>query len=186
MKIKIALLLISISFFGCSRDYVSQGKSTFLVVQIDYKTYKFEGASEQVLYSDFTAADTLPLTVNYIPPADFGNVAFNYQPKNELVFDGSIIWMGTGQLKFPAIKSASNFSRGSQVAVRPDTTGFQFLQPAVLPQNYDLDSIWMDIADLKIVNEYLKSHKKVGIFLYTPSVGVGNPADWNWYLFFNK
>ena len=163
-----------------------RSKSKLLVVQIDYETYKFEGASEQFLLSDFTTVDTLPLASNYSLPGDFGNVAFNYQPKNELVFDGSIIWMGTGQLKFPTIKSASNFSRGSQVAVRPDTTGFQFLQPAVMTQNYDLDSIWMDVAELEIVNEYLKSHKKVGLFLYTPSVGAGNPADWNWYLFFNK
>jgi hypothetical protein len=30
---------------------------------------------------------------------------------------------------------------------------------------------------------YANSHKKVAVYLYTPSVGIGNPADWYYLVF---
>jgi hypothetical protein len=42
--------------------------------------------------------------------------------------------------------------------------------------------IWMEIADLAIVSEYMNAQLQVGLYLYTPSVGIGNPADWDWFV----
>ena len=55
---------------------------------------------------------------------------------------------------------------------------------AYYPDTIDYSSIWNSISNLEIVNNYLNTNPngKINLFLYTPSVGIGNPADWDWYI----
>lgn len=50
---------------------------------------------------------------------------------------------------------------------------------------YDYEEVWQSVQNLVKVRAYLKSNpnSSVKLFLYTPSVGVGNPADWDWIIF---
>jgi len=43
----------------------------------------------------------------------------------------------------------------------------------------------MSVQSLVKVREYLSKNPKtpVKLFLYTPSVGAGNPEDWDWIIF---
>lgn len=147
-------------------------------------TYNFEGGNEQFINSKITDSDTIPITVNYKAPGDFGNIALYYQPTNDLLFDGSIIWMGTGTIKYPkTFKSAGSYPLLDNPIDKPDDSRFNsiFGKP---PSDYSL--IWNSVGKLKIVSDYLKSNKKIGLFLYTPSVGIGNPYEWDWFVFMNK
>ena len=47
---------------------------------------------------------------------------------------------------------------------------------------YNYNSIWASVQSLVKVRQYLISNPNatVKIFLYTPSVGIGNPAEWDW------
>jgi hypothetical protein len=129
--------------------------------------------------------DTLPFIEQYQSPGDFGNLTFIYGPTNDTVFDGSIIWMGKGVMRLPASFNApSTFTKLSSRLARPDSSRFQRIFSMSRWVNDTLP--WTTIADLRIVRNYLMANRKIGSFLYTPSVGVGDPADWDWMIFFLK
>ena len=49
---------------------------------------------------------------------------------------------------------------------------------------YNYDPVWSSVQSLVKVRQYLVSNPNatVKIFLYTPSVGIGNPAEWDWII----
>lgn len=188
MKKFLALFINLILLSACQKPCDCTLKTNrVLLLKIDFQTYQFEGAYEQVLGSPFGQFDTLPITNIFVPPGDFGNLTFRYQPNNELIFDGDIIWNGLGAINYPmAFEPPGQFNRTNDPLPLPDSVRFQNIFPEIPPYKLPLDSIWMDVADLQIVEDYINSPKKVGYFLYTPSVGFGNPADWDWFLVFNS
>jgi hypothetical protein len=50
---------------------------------------------------------------------------------------------------------------------------------------YNYNTIWTSVQNIIKVRQYLYANPDatVKIFLYTPSVGVGNPAEWDWFIF---
>ena len=48
----------------------------------------------------------------------------------------------------------------------------------------DHQSIWAAIDNLETVKNYRESNPevKISLFLYTPSVGIGNPEEWDWFV----
>jgi len=182
---KIILALLSIFILSCSKDNDKIGVfNSILLLRVDYMTNQFEGGNEQFINGEITDSDTIPIAVIYKAPGDFGNISLYYQPTNDLLFDGSIIWMGTGTIKYPkTFKSAGSYSLLNNPIVKPDDSRFKciFGNP---PTDYSL--IWNSISRLKIVTDYLKSNKKISLFLYTPSVGIGNPYEWDWFIIMNK
>ena len=51
---------------------------------------------------------------------------------------------------------------------------------------YGLGQIWEAISALKIVSHYRNQNSgdgSIGVMLYTPSVGFGNPKEWYWVVF---
>lgn len=47
----------------------------------------------------------------------------------------------------------------------------------------EADSAWNSLKSLGIVNQFAEYPYRVGIYLYTPSVGGGYPPDWKWVIF---
>ena len=47
------------------------------------------------------------------------------------------------------------------------------------------NEVWTSVQSLVKVRQYLYSNPNasVKLFLYTPSVGIGNPAEWDWIIF---
>ncbi len=189
MKKLMFVLMISL-LIGCTDDdtynyYDHHHHNSVVLLQVNYTDYEFEGGTELFLHSEFNDSDTLPIRVDYVPPGDFGSLGLFYEPKNEPIFKGTIIWSGTGKRLYPYnLYRSEKFLMLDDPIDMPDSDDFQILFPEE-GVDYPLDSIWNSISHLAIVSRYLESGKKVGVFRYTRSVGVGNPNEWDWYVVMN-
>lgn len=182
----IFIFLVALLFQGCDKDEVDKS-NRILLLQVDYVTNVFEGGKELKISNNFTSSDTIPIVVDYKAPGDFGNITLYYEPTNEMIFDGSIIWMGTGEIKFPnEFLTADEFPLMDTFLEEPELTKFQTIFFNLNNQSINYNAIWSSINKLGIVDEYLKSDKKIGLFLYTPSVGVGDPNEWDWFVILYK
>lgn len=175
------LLIIILSFSSC-KNIDESGVSKVLVLKVDYLTNKFEGGTELTFTKSSPNFNIQPI---YISPGDFGNISMIYQDINELLFDGSIVWMGKGYIKYPRnFIPANHFNRVLTSDIVFPKQGFENLfNPD--NTNYDYTQIWMSVQSLVKVREYLSKNPKtpVKLFLYTPNVGAGNPEDWDWIIF---
>ncbi len=153
---------------------------------VDFTTYNFEGGKEITLSKSGITNDTIPVTVNYKPPGDFGNIQLFHKISNDLLFDGSIIWMGRGKIKFPsAFDTSTTFIRMGSALAQPDSSRFQ----KIFYENFqtvNATAIWNAINKLKVTQDYNQFNKRIGLFLYTPSVGIGNPLEWDWIVFLSN
>lgn len=185
--IKKALLLIGfLVLLGCSNASDNKNASKVVLLRVDFMTSVFEGGKELVFSVDRNNLDTIPILVDYKPPGDFGNITLYYQPSGEMIFDGGIIWMGTGQINYPEnFRPPDEFELMETAIELPDASKFQIVFDNLDNQSIDYASIWNAISNLKIVDDYLKENKKIGLFLYTPSVGVGDPNEWDWFVILN-
>jgi len=161
-----------------------------VVLKVDYSTYDFEGGQliELPAYTNLT--DTLPIIINYIEPSDFGSLSVYYSSTNSssLVFDGSVIWAGLGSRSYPStLAAAPDFPLLSAPLANIDSTEFQLVHYELGNQKIYYDSIWGGINNLDVVN-YCRSQNstKMALFLYQPSLGPGDPADWDWYIVMEK
>lgn len=188
MKRSISVLIVLTLLLSCSKDndlrkiQNDQTANKVLVLKVDYTTNAFEGGKELTFTKPTT---TFTISNQYQPPGDFGSIKLIYQELNETLFDGTIHWMGLGQMNFPAsLQPSSEFNVVTTKNIVYPVNGFQNV---FNPHNetYDYSPVWMSIMPLVKVREYLKSNpnQTVKIFLYTPSVGVGNPADWDWIIY---
>jgi hypothetical protein len=185
-KLIYTLLLATLFFASCSKteeDEIFNPSLTankVLLLKVDYLKNAFEGGKE-LTFSQ--AATSFTITTEYKSPGDFGNIKLTYKELNEKLFDGSIIWMGRGEISFPKnliepkhFEAAANYN-----IVYP--VGFEnIFNPN--NQTFNYTPIWLSVHHYQKVREYLTSNPqaKAKIFLYTPSVGVGNPADWDWII----
>jgi len=152
-----------------------------LLLKVDYTTNVFEGGKE-LIFSDTTS--TFNVEVEYQQPSDFGGIQLYYKELDAKIFDGTIVWNGTGGITYPeSFEPASSF----EVTLTNDfvfpTEGFEnVFNPA--QETYDYQTIWSAVQSLVKAREFVYSNPeaKARIFLYTPSVGVGNPAEWDWII----
>ena len=194
---KILVVLTALSVLACKKtsepaklqtNPIAQPttpSSKILMLKVDYLTYNFEGGKEINLSQSMLTNDSIPIKIDYKSPGDFGNITLYYKPTNDKLFDGSIIWMGKGNMTFPAqLDSASTFVKINNATTQPLSSRFQL----IFNQNQtpNISSIWNAIQKLKIISNYLPNNKKIGVFLYTPSVGIGDPADWDWFIFMSN
>lgn len=180
-------IILFLLFTACSKEsapLVVQNETGILLLQVDYMTHQFEQGVELKIATVNAASDSLPITVQYKPPGDFGNISFYYKPTNDLIFDGSIIWMGSGEITYPkTFLSPQNFPLLNYTLEKPGDSRFQRLFAG---QAIDLSLLWNAINKLEIMTQYLGNNKKIGYFLYTPSVGMGNPNEWDWFIIISK
>ncbi len=158
--------------------------NTILLLKIDYLTYKFEGGAEKLISRGLANTDSIPIEIVYKSPSDIGHISLFYKPTNDLLFDGSIFWAGSGGLYIrKQFGLPETYYKTTTEPAKPDDSRFQKIF-SIAP--FDYSKIWKSISNLSIVTEYLKSNKKIGLLLYTPCVGVGDPAYWDWYVFLSK
>ncbi len=190
MNLKIVATLFAFLFLvGCNDDddnYIDDWNNSILMLQVDYSSYELE-AGQEFLFSDpISTSDTIPIGVDYDEPSDFGNVSLYYAPTDDVFFFGTVVWNGKGEVKYPYHWVApSSFLTIDTPVDQPAETNFQLIHSATSEENIDYAAIWDAVDDLSIVDEYISSGKKVGLFLYQPSVGAGDPDDWDWYVILN-
>ncbi len=184
MKTQLFFFILVFSlFFSCSKSkseeaIVTPSANSVLLLKVDYLTNTFEGGKELT----FANSPTFTISKQYTPPGDFGELKLFYQELNQPIFKGTIIWMGLGSISFPNNFDLPNtFSTVLTTDFVVPSSGFENIHNPD-NQNIDYTTIWSHIQNLVKVRQYLTSNPNatVKVFLYTPSVGVGNPADWDW------
>ncbi|MDB5209373.1 MAG: hypothetical protein JWQ30_200 [Sediminibacterium sp.] len=181
-KILFSILPIFCLFLSCSKKDDGPRENKILMLKVDYLTNTFEGGKETIYP---TSPLTFTLSPQYKEPADFGNLKIQYKELNEILFDGDIIWMGTGRIKTPQnMLPASQFEKVTAADIVNPMVGFQNI---FNPYNgvFDYTPIWLSIQRLVKVREYLNANPnaEIKLFLYTPSLGGGDSAEWDWIIF---
>lgn len=177
----VILFFMALGIAGCThRDNSSPQNPANKVVllRVDYMSDSLEAMAEVSLSGSLQSSDTIPLKVIYKSPGDFGNLTLVYGNSSDTVFDGSIIWMGTGTVRIPQSFTTAMPTTSITVS-QPDSSVYQQVFGFHAP---DYDKLWAAIGKLQVVNNYLRQGKRPAYFLYTPSVGVGNPYEWDWFV----
>ena len=153
-----------------------------LLLKVDYTTNKFEGGKE-LIFTD--SAATFTVANEYKAPGDFGNIKLIYRELEATLFDGTIIWSGTGKMNYPQnLQGPEQFNSVATADFVSPGSGFEnVFNPGNKVYNYTAP--WSAIQKLVKVRTYLKAYpaQSVKLFLYAPSVGIGNPAEWDWIFF---
>ncbi len=187
----ILLLLITVLFFNCSKEIIDppmpeSQNDTVLMLKVDFLNEVFEGGKEIMVNEPIADFD---VTSNYQEPGDFGGIQLYSANSNTLLFDGTIVWMGLGEVQYPLeIESPANFSTLEDAIELPVADQFEnvmYSEFAYYPEDMDLSTIWNAIDDLALVKTYRDANPeaKIQMFLYTPSVGDGDSAEWDWMIF---
>ncbi len=186
MKIRILLLLTVAFLSACSGEenegpaatLLPESGNKIMLLKVDYTTNVFESGKELEFANP---TDTFTISVDYQSPADFGRIQLYYQELDEKIFDGSIHWMGLGNISFP-----ENFlpANAFEHVLTEDFALCAGIENIFNPNNqeFDYQLVWSSIQGLVKVRQYLQSNPaaSVKLFLYTPSVGIGNPEEWDW------
>lgn len=187
MKIKILFLsLIAISF-GCNSDNMdihTDAPNQILMLKVDYTTNTFEGGA---IFGFSKPTDNFTITNEYVSPGDFGSVKLIYKELNQILFAGTIHWMGLGKMTFPEkLEPANSFKHAGTYDLRYPN-GYD---DVFNPDNRELDyeKAWLSVQSLEKTREFLAANptQKAKMFLYTPSVGAGDPKDWYWVIYLKK
>jgi hypothetical protein len=194
----IFLLFISVqitqanTFYQAETDtLISNDSMNLAILEMDYLTNQFIRAS--VLHYPMCTTcdqDSLPFLGEYTAPMDFGDMKFYYTFNNQMLFWGSLVWMGTGQINYPtAFAPASSFPATGEFVPLPANR--QYLYWSVFPSMGGLqyfkdksDTMWAEIAELQLVHQFAAgNHMRVGFFGYAPTQGLFDPNQARWIIF---
>ena len=167
---------------GCSDDEENNTKNKVLMLKVDYQTFNFEGGIE---YTFDQKTDSFNLDVDYIYYTDTETITITYRELNEILFDGTLIWNGLGEMKTPQLLHAPEyFDTISTNDVIYPSRGFTTLKAYLYDWNADFYNVWMSIHHLKKVREYLSSNpfQQIKVFVYTPRSGYTD-SNADYYIF---
>ena len=189
MKKSFLLLVFAALLMSCSdteTDPVNGGSegNKVLLLKVDLLTNAFEGGKELT----FPDNNNFTISVDYNPPGDFGDVTLNYEEVGMPIFAGDITWMGLGEITYPESMDASGeFTTIQNPVSQPNESQFSLVtyeetEANIFFEDIDYDAIWAAVDNLAAVKEFRDSNPdaQVNLFLYTPSVGIGNPEEWDW------
>lgn len=190
MKKLILLSGLCLFFVSCSDESGTEvealSENRILMLEVDLETNTFKGGVE-FSYPELAG---FTITTDYSPPGDFGDITLKYQEADSNLFAGTIVWAGSGERTYPETLNASNlFITETIPSPMPGQESFELVSYGDFgghyPETIDYSGIWDAIDNLKRVKEFRAANPaaKVHLFLYTPSVGIGNPAEWSWYVF---
>lgn len=151
-----------------------------LISKVDYLTFGYKGFyALNVTGKEETGAD-IPIVAQYDSPSDFGSIRLYYRTTDNLLAEGTIVWNGCGQLAFPeAFRAGQPESEGLPYPGQEHIVQLNEAGEATTDYNeQEMRHIWESISQQKeFQHYYANSQKRVAVYLYTPSVGMMNPAD---------
>jgi len=159
-----------------------------LISKVDYLTFRYKGFYALNVSNKLNSGNEIPFLSQYQSPGDFGYIKLFYRNTDNMLMDGTIIWSGCGHLNFP-----DNFRAGLPMdngLPYPGQSRIAFINDGgnymTVTDERELQYIWQSVSRQKEFQHYYgNSSKKVAVYLYTPSVGVGDPAD-AYYLVFTE
>ena len=147
-----ATVSMNANFSNCTDEPFTDGN--VLMLKVDYLTNTFEGGYE---FSFDNIPNSFNIRKEYRAPGDFGYIKYYYYETSDLLFYGTIIWMGEGEIYYPQnLLPASVFD-------------FTLLDNIVFPNGFEdigvyspLDinytNVWLSVENLAKVREYLAKH----------------------------
>ena len=185
----IILLLIS-----CNKNddkETNNNTRDLIFLKVDFQTNNFKGANV-FQFNNIQFTSNIPFEANYIPPNNFfGNYTLKYIPTEEIVFDGTIRWLGF-TYDYPVTSSANTFLTTNQNAIIDFSTAEYFL-PTInelnaegYNTNFNYQEIWDAVKNLEITNQYVSQNAKIGFLLYTPGLGIFQPDSACWFVILYK
>lgn len=182
MKKFIAILFLFVAAMGCNHNIEPITGNKVLLLKVDFQTNTFEGGKELTFAKEI---ETFTITNVYVSPGDMGSIKLMYSELNDSLFSGTILWMGKGEMTYPKdLLKADQFESVVTLDYITPKAGFEnVFNPD--DKTYDYNKVWSSVQALVKARQYLRSNPDatVKLFLYTPSVGMGNPADWDWIMF---
>ena len=138
MKRSISLFVIVLSLLlSCSKDndlkkiQNDQKANKVLMLKVDYTSNTFEGGKELTFTKPTT---TFTISNQYKAPGDFGSIKLIYQELNEILFDGTIHWMGLGQMNFPeSLQPSVEFDKAKTTDFIYPVNGFKTYLIPIIP-----------------------------------------------------
>ena len=170
-----------------------------LIAKVDYMTFEYGGFCSTNVTNKQNEGNEIPFFGDYMSPSDGGYVKLYYRDESNLLMYGTIIWNGCGELIYP-----NAFVKGGNVDtyVPEYTMKRSLLFPSdrisyidadgnyvqdVDESDNDLGYIWQTLsAQEEFMSYYEQTAKKVAVFLYAPSVGVGDPYEWYYMVFVER
>ena len=163
------LILLTISCNSIEHE------SKLLLLKVDFQTNKFEEGIE-IPFPD----TSLNILTDFLRPHDFGNIRLFQEGSNDTIFDGTIVWEGTGKRTFPKeMLPYRKFHFRKKDTPLPPESKIKFIT-----EKGNYHNIWSAIENLSIVHQYLKSNPngEIFFFLYNPSVGILDRSKSDWYI----
>lgn len=182
MKTKLfilGLLGIASFFVSCKPVELDQAdadlKKHILICKVDYTTLGYQGYYAMNVSGKINKGDTIPFVSEFVSPGDIGRIKLFYNTKDNLLFEGGIVWSGLGKLIFP-----ESFCAGEKLADTlpyPGQERIGFINEngayTAVESDDQLQSIWNTVSSQKEFRHYYaNSSKKVAVYLYTPTVGM--------------
>ena len=159
-----------------------------LISKVDYLTFRHKGFYALNVTNKLNSGNEIPFVSQYQAPGDFGYIKLFYRNTDNLLMDGSIVWAGCGALTFPdhfraGLPMDAGLPYPGQDRIAFINNGGHYV---TVTDERELQYIWQSVSRQKEFQHYYgNSSKKVAVYLYAPSVGVGNPAD-AYYLVFTE
>ncbi len=157
-----------------------------LICKVDYLTFRYKGYYALNVTDKLNSGNEIPFMAEYGYPMDFGYIKLYYRNINNLLMDGTIVWNGCGALNFPtSFRAGQQLDKGLKY---PGQSHISFIDGSGTYVNVtddnELQHVWQSVSRQKEFKHfYQHSSKKVAVYLYTPSVGIGNPADAYYFVF---
>ena len=182
----IIYILVLFVLFGCDN---SEGPEVVIcpletpmvfALTVDYTTNEFLGGYTVDMP---VLQESLTMACEYKAPGDFGSVKWYDKQSQTELFAGTIIWMGKGERTFPEkISPPSSFPKLDIITAMPSMTTLLHDESVEVDEDIDYTTVWKAIANLQCVS-WVSDSTPAYIYLYRPSVGVGDPKDWYWVIF---
>lgn len=179
--------IIHLAGFSQSDTILKESFVNIATLIVDFDSYEFEGGDMSYYSCASCPIDSIPFTIDYDSPGDFGGVTFKLSSQQDTVFHATIIWMGTGQIYYPdEFNLQAPFINSNTVINRPDdlryiyTDGNVITDPGLLNK---ADSAWSSIESLEITKLFAEQEYKSAIYLYPPTVGMFDATEAKWVIF---
>ncbi|GAB5564228.1 MAG: hypothetical protein Wins2KO_12910 [Winogradskyella sp.] len=192
MKNTLSLILLII-LCNCSKSDLivteeNSNISKVAIFKIDYTTNNFEGVTEKnIIESQYFNINSSLQSSN----GDFGFIQLYSEQYNDLLFDATTNWFGTGEVIYPSELSIAAVSNSNNPLPLPALNNFVKLLDDVssyYPNIISYTDIWNSINNLSITQEYRENNPlgKIFILLYKPSISIGAPTEWKWFIFLSN
>jgi hypothetical protein len=159
-----------------------------LMLTVDFQTNTFQGGQEFIFSNN---SDTFTIINEYKDPGDFGYLKLYYKEINEMLFYGTIIWAGYGNMEFPQnLLDTNQFQRviTSDSIVPKNGFEYAFPDPYGIPDYSVYKLAWHNVQTLVKTREYLQANPEqtVKIFLYAPNVGGAGHDGYCWIIYLKR